>query len=124
VDEGAVAVVVSNHGGRQLDSAPATLRVLPEVIEAVKGQAEVLMDGGIRRGTDVLKAQCLGARAVLVGRAYAYGLAAAGPAGVARAIAILQADLQRNLKLLGCQCLSELDRSYLNLPAGWPAVAR
>jgi L-lactate dehydrogenase (cytochrome) len=123
VDEGAVAVVVSNHGGRQLDGAPATLRVLPEVIEAVKGQAEVLMDGGIRRGTDVLKALCLGARAVLVGRAYAYGLAAAGPAGVARAIAILQADVQRNLKLLGCQSLAELDRSYLNLPAGWPAAA-
>ncbi len=121
VDEGAAAVVVSNHGGRQLDSAPATIRVLPEVVAAVKGQAEVLMDGGIRRGTDVLKALCLGARAVLIGRAYAYGLAAAGPAGVARAIAILQADVQRNLKLLGCQSLAELDRSYLNLPAAWPA---
>ena len=123
VDEGAVAVVVSNHGGRQLDGAPATVRALPEVVAAVKGQAEVLMDGGSRRGTDVLKALCLGARAVLVGRAYAYGLAAAGPAGVARAIAILQADLQRNLKLLGGQSLAELDGSYLNLPAGWPAVA-
>ena len=123
VDEGAAAVVISNHGGRQLDGAPATIRVLPEVVAAVKGQAEVLMDGGIRRGTDVLKALCLGARGVLVGRAYAYGLAAAGPAGVARAIAILQADLQRNLKLLGCQSLTELDRSYLNLPAGWPAAA-
>jgi L-lactate dehydrogenase (cytochrome) len=120
VDEGAAAVVVSNHGGRQLDSAPATVRVLPEVVAAVKGRAEVLMDGGIRRGTDVLKALCLGARAVLVGRAYAYGLAAGGPDGVRRAIAILQADLQRNLKLLGCQSLGELDPSYLNLPPGWP----
>src|SRR5438552_6965866 len=103
VDEGAAAVVVSNHGGRQLDSAPATLRVLPEVVAAVQGQAEVLLDGGIRRGTDMLKAFCLGARAVLIGRAYAYALAAGGPEGVTRAIEILQADLQRNLKLLGCQ---------------------
>jgi isopentenyl diphosphate isomerase/L-lactate dehydrogenase-like FMN-dependent dehydrogenase len=123
VDEGAAAVVVSNHGGRQLDSAPATLRVLPEVVAAVQGQAEVLLDGGIRRGTDILKAFCLGARAVLIGRAYAYGLGAAGHAGVARAIAILRADLQRNLKLLGCQSLAELDTSYLNLPAGWPAAS-
>jgi L-lactate dehydrogenase (cytochrome) len=122
VDEGAAAVVVSNHGGRQLDSAPATVRVLPEVVAAVSGRAEVLMDGGIRRGTDVLKALCLGARAVLVGRAYAYGLAAGGPAGVARAIAILRADLERNLKLLGCESLGQLDRTYLNLPAGWPAL--
>ncbi len=123
VDLGAVGVVVSNHGGRQLDGAPATLRVLPEVVAAVKGRAEVLIDGGIRRGTDVLKALCLGARAVLIGRAYAYGLGAGGHAGVVRAIAILQADLQRNLKLLGCQSLAELDPSYLNLPAGWPAAS-
>src|SRR5262249_7183626 len=81
VDEGAAAVVVSNHGGRQLDCVPASLRVLPEVVKAVNGQAEVLMDGGIRRGTDIVKAICLGARAVLCGRAYAYGLAAAGEAG-------------------------------------------
>src|SRR5262249_3081004 len=111
VDEGVQAVVVSNHGGRQLDSSPATLRVLPEVVAAVKGQAEVLMDGGIRRGTDVLKALCLGARAVLVGRAYAYGLAAGGPAGVARALALLQADIPRNPKLLGRVSLGALDRS-------------
>ena len=123
VDEGAAGVVVSNHGGRQLDSAPATLRVLPEVVAAVKGRAEVLMDGGIRRGTDVLKALCLGARAVLIGRAYAYGLAAGGPEGVTRAIEILQADLHRNLKLLGCQSLGQLDPSYLNVPPGWPALS-
>ena len=89
VDEGASAVVVSNHGGRQLDCVPAALRVLPEIVEAVNGRAEVLMDGGIRRGSDVVKAICLGARAVLIGRAYAYGLAAAGQAGVAALSAIM-----------------------------------
>jgi L-lactate dehydrogenase (cytochrome) len=86
VDQGAKAVVVSNHGGRQLDSVSSTLRALPEIVAAVKGQIEVLMDGGVRRGGDIVKALCLGARAVLVGRAYAYGLGAAGPAGVAKAL--------------------------------------
>jgi isopentenyl diphosphate isomerase/L-lactate dehydrogenase-like FMN-dependent dehydrogenase len=81
VDEGAAAVVVSNHGGRQLDSVSATIRALPEVVAAVDGRTEVLMDGGIRRGSDIVKAICLGARAALVGRAYAYGLAAAGHPG-------------------------------------------
>jgi isopentenyl diphosphate isomerase/L-lactate dehydrogenase-like FMN-dependent dehydrogenase len=116
VDEGVAGVVVSNHGGRQLDSAPATLRVLPEVVSAVNGRIEVLMDGGIRRGGDVIKALCLGARAVLVGRAYAYGLGAAGEAGVARALEILRADLERALKLLGCPSVAALDRSYVDIP--------
>jgi L-lactate dehydrogenase (cytochrome) len=119
VDEGAAAVVVSNHGGRQLDCVPASLRVLPEVVKAVNGQAEVLMDGGIRRGTDIVKAICLGARAVLCGRAYAYGLAAAGEDGVIRAIEILQADLERTLRLLGCPSVAALDRSYVNVPKSW-----
>jgi L-lactate dehydrogenase (cytochrome) len=119
VDEGAAVVGVSNHGGRQLDCVPASLRALPEVVEAVDGQAEVWMDGGVRRGTDVVKALCLGARAVLCGRAYAYGLAAAGEAGVARAIEILRADLERTLRLLGCPAISALDRSYVNLPKSW-----
>jgi L-lactate dehydrogenase (cytochrome) len=114
VDHGAVAVVVSNHGGRQLDSVPASLEVLPEVVDAVGSQIEVLMDGGIRRGSDVVKAICLGARAVLIGRAYAYGLAAAGTAGVARALEILRADMERTLRLLGCPSVATLDRSYLN----------
>jgi isopentenyl diphosphate isomerase/L-lactate dehydrogenase-like FMN-dependent dehydrogenase len=83
VDNGAAAVIVSNHGGRQLDSTCASIRALPEVVEAVGSQVDVLMDGGIRRGSDIVKALCLGARAVLIGRAYAYGLAAAGEAGVA-----------------------------------------
>jgi len=119
IDEGAAAVVVSNHGGRQLDCVPASLRALPEVVKAVNGQVEVLMDGGIRRGTDVVKAICLGARAVLCGRAYAYGLAAAGEAGVTRAIEILRTDLDRTLRLLGCPSIAALDRSYVNVPKSW-----
>ena len=119
VDEGAAAVVVSNHGGRQLDCVPASLRALPEVVKAVNGQVEVLMDGGIRRGTDVVKAICLGARAVLCGRAYAYGLAAAGEAGVERAIEILRTDVERTLRLLGCPSITALDRSYVNVPKSW-----
>jgi L-lactate dehydrogenase (cytochrome) len=119
VDEGAVALVVSNHGGRQLDGVAATLRALPEVLAAVNGRAEVLLDGGIRRGGDIVKALCLGARAVLVGRAYAYGLAAGGESGVERAIAILRADLDRTLKLLGCASVASLDRSYVDVPPAW-----
>ena len=92
VDEGAQGVVVSNHGGRQLDCVYPTLRALPEVVAAVNGQCEVLLDGGIRRGTDIAKALCMGARAVLIGRAYAYGLGAGGARGVSRAIQILRAD--------------------------------
>jgi L-lactate dehydrogenase (cytochrome) len=113
LDHGANAVVVSNHGGRQLDGAAATLRALPEVVAAVNGQAEVLLDGGIRRGSDIVKAICLGARAVLIGRAYGYGLAAAGRAGVARALEILRADVERTLKLLGCPSIAALDASYV-----------
>jgi L-lactate dehydrogenase (cytochrome) len=119
VDEGAEALVVSNHGGRQLDGVSATLRALPEVVGAANGRAEVLLDGGIRRGSDIVKALCLGARAVLCGRAYAYGLGAGGGEGVERAIQILRADLVRTLKLLGCASVSELDRSYVEFPPAW-----
>jgi isopentenyl diphosphate isomerase/L-lactate dehydrogenase-like FMN-dependent dehydrogenase len=119
MDEGVAAISVSNHGGRQLDGVPASLRALPEVVEAVKGRIEVLMDGGIRRGGDIVKAICMGARAVLCGRAYAYGLAAAGEAGVDRAIEILRTDLERTLRLLGCGSVAELDRSYVNVPKEW-----
>ena len=119
IDHGATAVVVSNHGGRQLDSSSATLRALPEVVAAVNGQAEVLLDGGIRRGSDIVKAICLGARAVLVGRAYVYGLAAAGETGVARALDILRADVERTLRLLGCPSIAALDASYVEAPPGW-----
>ena len=121
VDEGVAAISVSNHGGRQLDGVPASLRALPEVVDAVKGRIEVLMDGGIRRGTDIVKAISMGARAVLCGRAYAYGLAAAGEAGVDRAIEILRVDLERTLRLLGCASVAELNRSYVNVPKSWEA---
>jgi L-lactate dehydrogenase (cytochrome) len=119
VDAGAAAVVVSNHGGRQLDGVSPSLRALPEVVAAVGGQVEVLMDGGIRRGSDIVKAICLGAKAVLCGRAYAYGLAAAGQAGVTRALQILRADVDRTLKLLGCTSIAALDRSYVDVPTNW-----
>ena len=118
-DEGAAAISVSNHGGRQLDGVPASIRALPEVVAAVGTRVEVWMDGGIRRGADVVKALCLGARAVLCGRAYAYGLAAAGGAGVDRAIEILRADLDRTLRLLGCPSAAALDPSYVNVPKSW-----
>jgi L-lactate dehydrogenase (cytochrome) len=111
--------VVSNHGGRQLDGVSPTIRAVPEVVAAVNGRAEVLMDGGVRRGSDIVKALCLGARAVLVGRAYAYGLTAAGQAGVARAIAILRADVERTMRLLGCGSVSALNESYIEFPSEW-----
>ncbi len=119
VEAGADAIVVSNHGGRQLDGVAPTLRALPEVVAAVDGQAEVLLDGGVRRGADIARALALGARAVLVGRAYAYGLAAAGHEGVTAAIDILRADLARTLKLLGCPSVAALDASYVERPRDW-----
>jgi L-lactate dehydrogenase (cytochrome) len=121
VDEGASAVVVSNHGGRQLDEVYPTIRALPEIVAAVGRQTEVLMDGGIRRGSDIVKALCLGARAVLVGRAYAYGLAAAGYEGVKKAIQILRDDVERTMRLLGCPSIAELNESYIEYPPAWKA---
>jgi len=118
-DEGMAGVIVSNHGARQLDCVAPTLRALVEVVDAVGDRVAVLMDGGVRRGSDVAKAICLGAKAVLVGRAYAYGLGAAGGAGVARAIEILRTDLTRTLKLLGCPSITDLDRSYVEVPWEW-----
>jgi isopentenyl diphosphate isomerase/L-lactate dehydrogenase-like FMN-dependent dehydrogenase len=93
--------------------------MLPEVLASVGDRIEVLLDGGIRRGSDIVKALCLGARAVMVGRAYAYGLGAAGEVGVARAIEILRTYLIRTLKLLGCASVADLDRSFINVPADW-----
>jgi len=119
VDEGSVGVVVSNHGARQLDTVSSTLRALPEVVKAVGGQAEVLMDGGIRRGADIAKALCLGAKAVLIGRAYAYGMAAAGQPGVTRALQILRDDFERTLRLLGCPSANALDSTYISVPHYW-----
>lgn len=124
VDLGASAVIVSNHGGRQLDGVAASICALPEVAAAVAGQAEVLMDGGIRRGSDVVKAICLGAKAVLIGRAYAYGLAAAGREGVVRVLEMLRADIDRTLRLLGCDSVARLDRSWIDTQSldarSWP----
>jgi L-lactate dehydrogenase (cytochrome) len=114
VDEGVDAIVVSNHGGRQLDSVWPTIRVLPHVVKAVGDRTEVLMDGGIRRGSDVVKALCLGAKGVLIGRAYAYALGAAGGPGVSQALEILRTDIYRTMKLLGCPSVKDLDRSYVS----------
>jgi L-lactate dehydrogenase (cytochrome) len=118
-DEGAAAIVVSNHGARQLDGVAPTIRVLPEVVRAVKGRTEILLDSGIRRGSDVVKAVCMGASAVLIGRAYAYGLGAAGRPGVARAIDLLRTDVVRTLKLLGCAAIKDLDGTYVRVPSDW-----
>ena len=119
LDEGVAGVIVSNHGGRQLDTVYPTARALPVVLRAVNGRAEVYVDGGIRRGADVVKAMCMGATAVLIGRAYGYGLAAGGQAGVARAIAILKADIERTLVLLGCASIRDLNDAYVQLPKTW-----
>jgi L-lactate dehydrogenase (cytochrome) len=116
VEMGADGIVVSNHGGRQLDCVAATLRVLPGIVAAVKGRATIFLDSGIRRGSDIAKALCLGADAVLVGRAYAYGLAAAGDAGVDRALEILRADLTRSMKLLGAATVKDLTPELIRLP--------
>ncbi len=122
VDCGAKAIVVSNHGGRQLDHAAATLEALPAVVKAVGHRAEVLLDGGIRRGTDVVKALALGARACLIGRAYVYGLGAGGEAGVRRALQLLRAEIERALALLGCPTVRELDRSLVREIPGLSAA--
>ncbi|MCI4645956.1 MAG: alpha-hydroxy-acid oxidizing protein [Hyphomonadaceae bacterium] len=117
IEAGADAVWVSNHGGRQLDTAPATIDTLDEVVQAVAGRAEVIFDGGVRRGSDIAKALTLGASGVAIGRAYLYGLAAAGEPGVEKAIDILRDELERTLRLMGCPQLNALDRRLLDLPA-------
>jgi 4-hydroxymandelate oxidase len=113
IDEGAAAVWVSNHGGRQLDGAIPTAEALPEVVRAVAGRAPVLVDGGIRRGTDVLKALALGATAAAIGRPQLWGLAAQGEAGVARVLAMLRDELALAMALAGCRRVSEIDRSLV-----------
>ncbi|MDT3440223.1 MULTISPECIES: alpha-hydroxy acid oxidase [unclassified Pseudofrankia] len=118
VDTGAAAVVVSNHGGNALDGTPATLRVLPEVVAAVGNDAEVLLDSGVRRGADVVKALALGASAVLVGRAYIWGLAAGGEEGARQVLEILRHGISTTLSLLGCPSLADLDDTYLRRPTG------
>ncbi|MFY0563574.1 alpha-hydroxy acid oxidase [Archangium lansingense] len=123
VEHGVQAIIVSNHGGRQLDFLPAGTDVLPEVVDAVQGRAEVVLDGGIRRGSDVVKAIALGARACMIGRPFLYGLAADGQAGVELTLDILSKEIDRTLALLGRPRLADLDRSALRMepqPAAEP----
>jgi 4-hydroxymandelate oxidase len=112
-EHGAAAVVVSNHGGRQLDGVPASLDVLEEVVAAVDGRAEVLLDGGVRRGTDVLKALALGARAVLIGRPVLWGLAVAGEEGVTDVLRMFQEEIESALGLLGCTSPASVGRAHV-----------
>ena len=116
VDAGVSAIIVSNHGGRQLDGVAAGLPALVEVLEAVGDQVEVLVDGGFRRGADVVRAVSLGARAAMIGRPWAYGLAAAGEPGVARVLSILRQDIDRTLRLVGAPSVSSLDPTFVTPP--------
>ena len=113
VETGVTAVILSNHGGRQLDHAPSPVSVLPEVVDALGDRVEVILDGGVRRGTDVIKALCLGAAAVMVGRAYLFGLGAGGEAGVDRALQLLTDEIKRNMALLGCPSVKQLGGRYV-----------
>jgi 4-hydroxymandelate oxidase len=113
VEHGAEAVIVSNHGGRQLDGVPAPITVLPSIVEAVDGRAEVLLDGGVRRGTDVLKALALGARAVLVGRPVLWGLALDGADGVRGVLEHLRAELDLAMALAGCRGVNDISRALV-----------
>lgn len=119
VDSGCDGVVVSNHGGRQLDQLPGTLQVLPEIVRAVGNDVDVLLDGGVRRGTDVVKALALGAKAVLVGRPWVYGLAASGDRGVRRALEIFADEIDRTLALVGVADVRQLSTSDVRLAAGF-----
>lgn len=120
VGVGADGIIVSNHGGRQLDGVPATMDVLADIVDDVGSDLDVLLDSGIRRGSDVFKALAVGARAVLVGRAAVWGLAIGGQAGVERMLGILRADLIRTMRLAGCTALHDLDRTWVELPARPP----
>lgn len=113
VDIGATAVIVSNHGGRQLDHVPAPIDLLPEIVAAVDGRAEVIVDGGIRRGTDIVKAIALGAQACMTGRGYLFGLGAGGEAGVDRALSLLKSEVERDMALLGCRNVKEITRNHV-----------
>ncbi|MCB1511290.1 MAG: alpha-hydroxy-acid oxidizing protein [Hyphomicrobiaceae bacterium] len=115
VDAGATALMVSNHGGRQLDGCVTPFGQLPAIVDAVGDRAEVILDGGVRRGTHVMKALALGARACMIGRGYVYPLAAGGQPAVERALARLRAEIERNMVLMGCTSISQLDRSRIVL---------
>lgn len=115
VEHGVDGIIVSNHGGRQLDGVSATIEALPEVVEAVQGRAEVLMDGGVRRGSDVLKALALGAKAVMIGRPYVWGLALNGEAGIKRVLSILREELEIAMALAGCPTIDDIDSSIVQM---------
>jgi L-lactate dehydrogenase (cytochrome) len=117
VEHGAQAVIVSNHGGRQLDGAPSAIAALPPIVDELQGRAEIILDGGVRRGTDILKALALGARACMAGRPFLYGLAADGERGVTRALEIFRSELDVSLALLGRSNVRELDESALTAAA-------
>lgn len=119
VRAGADAIVVSNHGGNVLDGSVPTLQVLPEIVERVGDRVEVLFDSGVRRGTDVLKALALGARAVLLGRGYVYPLLAAGEAGVNHILELFERQISEGMTFLGADSIHELDPSFLSIPASW-----
>ena len=123
VNLGADGIVVSNHGGRQLDFALSSLDALPAIVRAVGGRAEILLDGGVRRGTDVLKAVALGARAVMIGRPYVYGVAAAGERGASAILEIFRSEMERSLTLMGCASVQDLDRSWILPRDGNPEAA-
>ncbi|HEY7350168.1 MAG TPA: alpha-hydroxy acid oxidase [Ktedonobacterales bacterium] len=118
LEHGVDGIIVSNHGGRQLDSVIPTIEALPEIVEAVAGRCEVYLDSGIRRGTDVLKALALGARAVLIGRPILWGLAARGAEGVYEVLELLRAELDLAMRLAGCPRLEDIQRSLVKLPLG------
>ena len=113
VDIGATAIMISNHGGRQLDGSRAPFDQLEAIVDAVGGKIEIILDGGVRRGTHVLKALSMGANACSGGRIYLYALAGAGEAGVERAMVLLKQELERDMMLMGCQNIRQLNRSML-----------
>jgi 4-hydroxymandelate oxidase len=119
LQHGVDAIIVSNHGGRQLDSTPATIDLLPEIIGALAGRIPVLVDGGVRCGSDVVKALALGARSVAIGRPVIWGLAAAGELGVARVLDLLRVELDRTLALCGCSSLADITRDLVRPPRVW-----
>ena len=110
---GIEAVALSNHGGRQLDDAPSPIELVPEAVEVAAGRTQILCDGGVRRGADIVKALCLGATACMVGRAYLYGLGAAGERGVDKALGLLTSEVERTMTLVGANAVGELGPDYL-----------
>src|SRR5690606_26168835 len=114
VEHGVDGIIVGNHGGRQLDGAPSAISVLPEIVDAVQGRAKIVLDGGVRRGSDVLKALSLGADACMIGRPFLYGLASLGGAGVSKVLELLRNEIDVNLALIGRAGIKELDRSAVS----------